>query len=75
MTDPAQQLIVQLSTITCPNCGFKKEEVMPNDACQYFYECTKCKTLIKPKSGDCCVFYSYGTVKCPSIQAQKKCCA
>jgi len=61
------------STITCPNCGFQKEEEMPTDACQYFYECSKCKTLLKPINNDCCVYCSYGTVPCPPIQADKKC--
>lgn len=62
------------STITCPNCGNKKTEEMPTDACQYFYECEKCKTVIKPKQGDCCVFCSYGNVKCPPKQADANCC-
>ena len=47
---------------------------MPTDACQYFYECSGCKTLLRPKSGDCCVFCSYGTVACPPIQEQRGCC-
>jgi hypothetical protein len=63
------------STLTCPCCGCSKEEVMPVDACQYFYECTGCKTLLKPNAGDCCVFCSFGTVKCPPIQTQAGCCA
>ncbi|CAM2965152.1 MerC mercury resistance protein [Flavobacterium succinicans] len=62
------------STLTCPNCGHKKDEMMPTDACQFFYECEKCKTVLRPKQGDCCVFCSYGTVKCPPIQAGDKCC-
>lgn len=62
------------SIITCPNCGHKKKETMPTDACQFFYECEKCKTVLKPKQGDCCVYCSYGTVKCPSIQAGTNCC-
>jgi hypothetical protein len=44
------------SIITCPKCGFQKEENMPADACQYFYECTKCKSILKPNTGDCCFF-------------------
>jgi hypothetical protein len=59
------------SIITCPNCGFQKEETMPTDACQYFYKCTNCGTILKPKQGDCCVFCSYGTVPCPPIQINK----
>lgn len=62
------------STITCPSCGHQKEETMPTDACQYFYECESCHTRLKPKQGDCCVFCSYGTVKCPPIQLGEKCC-
>ncbi len=56
------------SDITCPVCGFTKTEKMPTDACQYFYECTNCKTVLMPKQGDCCVYCSYGTEKCPSKQ-------
>ena len=62
------------STITCPNCGHQKKEIMPTDACQFFYECEKCKTVLKPKEGDCCVYCSYGTAKCPSIQTGQNCC-
>ncbi len=62
------------SVITCPVCGQKKEETMPTDACTFFYECENCKTRLKPKEGDCCVFCSYGTVKCPPIQMDKSCC-
>lgn len=60
------------SIIKCPECGFQKEETMPQDSCQFFYECTSCKVLLKPESGDCCVFCSYGSIKCPSIQ--EGCC-
>ena len=66
-------LILQ-SIITCPVCAATQEESMPVDYCQYYYECTHCKTLLKPKPGDCCVFCSYGSVACPSIQEQRGCC-
>lgn len=62
------------SVITCPRCGFAKQETMPTDACQFFYECTACGTVLKPNAGDCCVFCSFGSAKCPPIQAQKRCC-
>jgi hypothetical protein len=70
MTTP----ILTQSTITCPHCGFSSDEEMPTDACQYFYECKNCKTLLKPQPGDCCVFCSYGSVKCPPVQLNEKCC-
>lgn len=63
------------SMLTCPHCGFAAQETMPTDACLYFYECTNCKTLLRPKAGDCCVFCSFGSVKCPPVQEQRGCCA
>ncbi|WP_372987819.1 GDCCVxC domain-containing (seleno)protein [Marinobacter sp.] len=60
--------VILESTITCPECGHQKTEVMPTNACQYFYECESCKALLKPKPGDCCVFCSFGTVACPPVQ-------
>ena len=66
--------IILNSTITCPKCGHSKTEKMPINACQWFYECESCKTLLKPLKGDCCVYCSYGTVKCPSIQEGQGCC-
>ncbi len=64
-----------VSQITCPYCGHTEKEVMPDDACSYFYECTACKKIVKPKDGDCCVFCSYGTVPCPPIQRNSHCCS
>lgn len=69
--------LVQTCTITCPECGHAREEEMPTDACTYFYECTYCGVLLKPKPGDCCVFCSYGSVACPPQQqasGQTDCC-
>jgi len=56
------------STITRPACGRRSAETMPRDACQFFYECIGCGTVLRPKPGDCCVFCSYGDVPCPPIQ-------
>jgi len=63
------------SEITCPMCGHAEIEMMPTDACQWFYDCKGCKVVLKPKLGDCCVFCSYGTVPCPPIQDGDDCCA
>jgi hypothetical protein len=70
--------IITKTKITCPGCGFSKEETMPLNACVFFYECESCKMILKPKAGDCCVFCSYGDVKCPPMQDGNKtkgCCA
>lgn len=63
------------SVLTCPLCGHASREIMPTDACQFYYECRSCAVLLRPKAGDCCVFCSYGTVKCPPIQQQRTCCS
>lgn len=62
------------SIITCPKCGHNYEETMPTNACQYFYECKSCKTILKPAKGDCCVYCSFGSVVCPPIQQNQNCC-
>ncbi len=56
------------SEITCPFCGHKKIETMPTDVCLLKYTCKNCKKEIVAKEGDCCVFCSYGSKKCPSKQ-------
>ncbi|MGC8802850.1 MAG: GDCCVxC domain-containing (seleno)protein [Bacteroidales bacterium] len=62
------------SLITCPHCGFSSLETMPVDTCVFFYECSQCKQILRPREGDCCVFCSYGSVKCPSKQqGQREC--
>jgi len=66
--------VILESIITCPICGFKKEETMPEDSCPFFYECDNCHTVLKPNQGDCCVYCSYASVKCPSIQQNEGCC-
>ncbi|WP_423819880.1 GDCCVxC domain-containing (seleno)protein [Salinimicrobium sp. TIG7-5_MAKvit] len=62
------------SILTCPNCKNAREEIMPTDACQFFYKCSSCDAVIKPLEGDCCVFCSYGSVACPPIQEKINCC-
>ncbi|HLF46092.1 MAG TPA: GDCCVxC domain-containing (seleno)protein [Chitinophagaceae bacterium] len=67
--------IILTSIITCPACGQQQEETMPTDACQFFYECKNCKVRLKPTEGDCCVFCSFGSVKCPPEQSGTSCCS
>jgi hypothetical protein len=62
------------SLLTCPHCGHRRVEQMPEDACIYFYECQGCHRRLKPLPGDCCVFCSYGSLKCPPVQAAQSCC-
>jgi hypothetical protein len=71
--DPAIPVIQIESTLTCPRCGYQSAEQMPTDACRFFYTCKGCGETLKPLPGDCCVFCSYGTVACPSVQMAQRC--
>ncbi len=62
--------IVVEATITCPQCGHQQRETMPQDACVHFYDCVHCGALLRPKPGDCCVFCSYGSSRCPPKQLE-----
>jgi hypothetical protein len=66
--------LVLESVLSCPKCGLATVEPMPTDACIYYYECQGCHSLLKPKPGDCCVFCSYGSVRCPPVQQHANCC-
>lgn len=63
--------VVFESTLTCPKCGHVDREQMPQDACQFFYECKGCGALLKPNKGDCCVFCSFGDIPCPPVQLSR----
>lgn len=70
MNDP----LVRRSEVRCPVCRQRTDAEMPTDACQFFWECPACATLLKPRPGDCCIFCSYGTVPCPPVQLGDECC-
>jgi hypothetical protein len=63
--------IIRHSDVTCPRCGFVKREKMPMNACQVAYACGKCGAVLRPKTGDCCIYCSYGSVPCPPVQAAR----
>ncbi|NNL47087.1 MAG: hypothetical protein HKO76_01825 [Acidimicrobiia bacterium] len=60
--------ITLTSRITCPECGQHSDEAMPTEACQFFWACPSCRSVIRPHQGDCCVFCSYGDTPCPPVQ-------
>ena len=55
-------------TLPCPECGGQSRETMPTDRCVFFYDCSVCRVVLRPKPGDCCVFCSYGDRRCPFVQ-------
>lgn len=66
--------VILESVLTCLQCGFAQAQTMPTGACIFFHECAGCHALLRPKPGDCCVFCSYGSVRCPPMQQQRGCC-
>ncbi|MBS0194014.1 MAG: hypothetical protein JSR34_07185 [Proteobacteria bacterium] len=62
------------SVLTCPHCQHRQTLTMPVDACRFFHQCAGCGCLLQPRTGDCCVFCSYGSVKCPPMQQHRGCC-
>ncbi|WP_331252779.1 GDCCVxC domain-containing (seleno)protein [Ruegeria lacuscaerulensis] len=48
------QNVVLENTLTCSKCRHGETEEMSIDACQWFYECKPCKTVLTPLEGDCC---------------------
>ena len=76
LTETGSAVQVQLRcVITCPECGCSAEEEMPTDACIVCYECQGCHKMLRPLAGDCCVFCSFGSAKCPPVQTARNCCA
>jgi hypothetical protein len=61
----------ETSEITCPECGHTSLEILPTSVCQIKYTCENCSSELTPKEGDCCVFCTYGTHKCPSMQDEE----
>ena len=74
MTTAPDSSVELHSTITCPKCGHEESEIMATDSCQFYYLCKACGELLRPLEGHCCVFCSYGSVKCPPIQLGDGCC-
>lgn len=62
---------MRTATITCPRCGARTEEGMPDNACVHFFVCPGCAVRLTPKPGDCCVFCSYGDHVCPPRAAER----
>lgn len=60
--------VVLDSVLTCPACGHAESLEMPTDHCVFFHPCAGCATLLRPHAGDCCVFCSFGSVRCPPKQ-------
>lgn len=67
----SQQIHYQ-SLLVCPQCHHQYQVEMPEDSCVISFDCERCANVLQSNSGDCCVFCSYGSVPCPSIQQKQE---
>ena len=63
--------VATMANLTCPECGHVQEMTMPTDSCLFFHECANCKTVLRPRKGDDCVFCSFADEDCPPKQAEE----
>ena len=65
--------IVLESVLTCPRCGFAGNHA--HGRLPVLLRVQQLQGAAAPNPGDCCVFCSFGSVKCPPIQQQLGCCS
>ncbi len=56
------------SVVTCPHCQAFELVEIPTGFSQHLYRCPSCLVILKPKSGDCCIFCSFGSHDCASSE-------
>jgi hypothetical protein len=64
--------VTTASMIHCPTCGHEQLEHTPLDSYLIRYTCSACGQELRPLPGDCCVFCSYGSTPCPSVQRERE---
>ena len=62
--------VLYKNCLVCPECGAKQKVEMLETGYSYAYQCDSCLEIIEKKEDDCCVYCSYGEVKCPSEQVK-----
>ncbi len=60
--------ILSKNMLTCPECASQQTAEMLDTGHSYAYQCDHCSEIIEKKEDSCCVYCSYGEVKCPSQQ-------
>lgn len=60
--------VLNKNKLTCPECASSQNVEMLESGYSYAYQCDNCSEIIEKKEESCCVYCSYGEVKCPSQQ-------
>jgi hypothetical protein len=69
---PPWQGIERSSLITCPACSHTVSEKVSRETVKRVFHCPQCLKWLEPKPGDHCIYDSYGSFKCPSLQLKAK---
>ena len=56
------------TVITCKNCGTSEEVMMHAKLPEQKFICKRCTAELSARADECCVYCSYGSVKCPPVQ-------
>ncbi|WP_305849436.1 GDCCVxC domain-containing (seleno)protein [Polynucleobacter sp. MG-Unter2-18] len=56
------------TTITCPHCRGQETLEISVGYSQHLYRCPSCSTILRSRSGDCCIFCSFGSQDCSSAE-------
>jgi len=66
---PIQSKNLILETmLKCPHCSVEQRATMPVSGMKMAQDCRFCNETMIAKQGSCCVFCSYGIIKCPDAQ-------
>jgi hypothetical protein len=60
------------TTVKCPHCGVERTAIMPSMGRKMALSCPSCNKIIFKKEDSCCVFCSYGIIKCPVEQEKER---
>ena len=57
--------------LKCPHCKVEQRATMSPTGKKMAQDCRFCNQTMIAKEGDCCVFCSYGLIKCPATQEKE----
>jgi phage terminase large subunit GpA-like protein len=60
--------VLNKNSLSCPECGENQRVDMLDADYSFAYQCNSCNSIIEKKENSCCVYCSYGEVKCPTQQ-------
>ncbi len=60
------------TVIKCPHCGVEQQATMTLTGKKIAHDCRFCNQTMYAKKGECCVFCSFGAIKCLGTQEKER---